>query len=114
MGRAFCPQRRAFGPLLKQFERILMRRHRIENRHPTAAGGALAVALAAVGWRRRSTEVGSAYPVKGKVTLPDGKPPRGECRLLGTVTVTAPTESDGTFAFKGDTPGCRPGNTRSD
>jgi hypothetical protein len=45
------------------------------------------------------------YPVKGKVTLPDGKPlPSGKVIFVATkstITSSANIESDGSFAFKG-------------
>ena len=45
------------------------------------------------------------YPVKGKVTLPDGKPfASGKVIFVGTksgVTNAATTEGDGTFTIKG-------------
>ena len=53
-----------------------------------------------------SSNLGSAYPVKGKVTLPDGKaPPKVNVIFSGPVTGSVTTESDGTFAFKGDNAG---------
>ena len=51
-----------------------------------------------------SNPLGSAsfYPVKGKVTLADGKPlPGVKVVFEGPATSNATTESDGTFTFKG-------------
>jgi hypothetical protein len=46
------------------------------------------------------------YPVKGKVTLPDGKPfAAGKVIFAGKVTATTTTESDGTFTVKGTNDG---------
>ena len=56
------------------------------------------------------------YPVKGKVTLPDGKPlTAGKARLQGTkipITNAVPIGSDGTFS-RMPRKGCPRGNTRS-
>ncbi len=51
------------------------------------------------------------YPVKGKVTLPDGKP-LGGVRVLfsGPAITNATTESDGTFTVKGDKDGLPAGD----
>lgn len=55
--------------------------------------------------------VGRSYPVKGKVTLPDGKPlPQVKVVFAGPVTGNAVTEGDGTFAFKGDDAGLPAGD----
>jgi hypothetical protein len=87
-----------------------MRWHR-DQRYGLLSGpaGALAVVLAAAlagcsGDGRPN--VGAAYPVKGKVTLPDGKaPPKVNVVFSGPVTGSVTTESDGTFEFKGDNAG---------
>ncbi len=51
------------------------------------------------------------YPVKGKVTLPDGKPfASGKVIFAGKVTATATTESDGTFTVKGTKDGLPEGD----
>jgi hypothetical protein len=56
-------------------------------------------------------KLGSSYPVKGKVTLPDGKPlPQVKVIFSGPVTNGVVTESDGTFAFKGDGAGLAAGD----
>jgi hypothetical protein len=78
------------------------------------SAGALVVGLAAAatgcGGEGRPN-VGASYPVKGKVTLPDGKPlPRAKVVISGPVTDSVTTESDGTFAFKGDGAGLPAGN----
>jgi hypothetical protein len=61
---------------------------------------ASAAALAGCGDGRPN--VGTTYPVKGKVTLPDGKP-LAQTRVIfeGPVSNSAVTESDGTFATAG-------------
>ncbi len=71
----------------------------------------LAVFAAGCGGNNPTSQLASArrYPVKGKVLLPDGKP-LSSTRLIFTSTttsLTAPTEtdSDGTFAIKGDPEG---------
>ena len=65
-----------------------------------------APAATAAGCGGGAPNLGSSYPVKGKVTLPDGKPlPQVKVVFSGPVTGSATTESDGTFAFKGDTAG---------
>src|SRR5262245_8872088 len=65
---------------------------------------ALAAALAGCG--DGTPNLGSSYPVKGKVTLPDGKPlPHVKVVFSGPVTSGATSESDGTFEFKGDKAG---------
>jgi len=70
---------------------------------------ALAAALAGCG--DGTPNLGSSYPVKGKVTLPDGKPlPQVKVVFSGPVTGGATTESDGTFAFKGDNAGLPAGD----
>jgi hypothetical protein len=77
------------------------------------SAGALIVASAAalVGCGGGRPNVGATYPVKGKVTLPDGKPPpKVNVVFSGPVTASATTESDGTFAFKGDNAGLPAGD----
>jgi hypothetical protein len=55
--------------------------------------------------------LGSLYPVKGKVTLPDGNPlPKVNVVFSGPATGSVITESDGTFAFKGDKSGLPAGD----
>jgi hypothetical protein len=75
---------------------------------------AIAVALAAVlaGCGGKSPVSGTFYPVKGKVTLPDGKPLSGVRAVFsGPVTSTSTTtESDGRFAFKGEKEGLPEGD----
>lgn len=64
---------------------------------------ALAAATGALlaGCGGEGVKLGTLYPVKGKVTLPDGKP-LAQTRVVfsGPVTGDAVTGSDGTFAFK--------------
>jgi hypothetical protein len=64
---------------------------------------ALVVVVAAaclVGCGEGNPKVGTTYPVKGKVTLPDGKPlPKARVVFTGPVTNSAVTESDGAFAL---------------
>jgi hypothetical protein len=51
------------------------------------------------------------YPVKGKVTLPDGKTMTGlKVNFWGPTTDSATTESDGTFAFTGKKEGLPAGD----
>jgi hypothetical protein len=62
------------------------------------------VALAGCGGSSPLSGV-KVYPVKGKITLPDGKPlSSGKAVFVGTkssVTSAANIESDGSFTFKG-------------
>jgi hypothetical protein len=62
------------------------------------------VALAGCGGSNPLSGV-KVYPVKGKVTLPDGKPlGSGKAVFVGTklsITSSANIESDGSFTFKG-------------
>ena len=63
--------------------------------------------------RRRQHPLRSAsfYPVKGKVSLPDGKPLAGvKVVFAGPATGSATTESDGTFTVKGDKDGLPEGD----
>jgi hypothetical protein len=64
----------------------------------------VAVSLAGCGESNPLSGV-KMYPVKGKVTLPDGKPlTSGRVTFVATkstITSTANIESDGSFAFKG-------------
>jgi Carboxypeptidase regulatory-like domain len=78
-------------------------------------GWTMAAALAALlaGCSDPSNPLRSAsfYPVKGKVTLPDGKPlPGVKVVFSGPATSGATTESDGTFAFKDDKGGLPAGD----
>jgi hypothetical protein len=63
------------------------------------------VALAGCGGESNPLSGLKLYPVKGKVTLPDGKPlASGRVVFVATkstITSTAKTESDGSFTFKG-------------
>jgi hypothetical protein len=69
-----------------------------------ALSAAIAVVLAGCGGDRPN--LGASYPVKGKVTLPDGKAPAKLVVIFsGPVTGRVTTEGDGTFAFAGDNPG---------
>jgi Carboxypeptidase regulatory-like domain len=71
---------------------------------------ALAASLAGCGGEGMPN-LGSSYPVKGKVTLADGNPvPKVSVVFKGPVTGSAITESDGTFAFKGDKAGLPAGD----
>jgi hypothetical protein len=66
---------------------------------------ALAVATAGCGGGV-SMSTKPFYPVKGKVTLPDGKPLAGvDVVFSGPYLAIARTESDGTFAVKGEKEG---------
>ena len=66
------------------------------------------------GLRRRQQgrpNAGVFYPVKGKVTLPDGKPlASAKVVFVGPVTATTTTQSDGTFTFKGTKDGLPAGD----
>ena len=75
---------------------------------PGVMAGVLTVCLAAVavGCGGASANLGSFYPVKGRVTLPDGKTMSGvKVVFWGPTSDSAITESDGTFAFKGQKAG---------
>jgi hypothetical protein len=75
--------------------------------------GALTVCLAAsvVGCGGAAANLGSAYPVKGKVTLPDGKTmPDLRVVFSGPTNDAAVTQSDGTFAFTGQKAGLPAGD----
>jgi Carboxypeptidase regulatory-like domain len=78
------------------------------------AAWTLAVCLAAVvaGCGGPSAASGPFYPVKGKVTLSDGKPLAGvSVVFLGPVVARAATESDGSFTVKsGDKDGLPEGD----
>jgi hypothetical protein len=72
---------------------------------------AIAAVLAGCGDGNNYPSLGSNYPVKGKVTLADGTaPPPVTVIFSGPVTSRVTTESDGTFAFKGDNPGLPAGD----
>ena len=80
------------------------------RRSAWALSTALAALLAGCGGER-IPDVGSLYPVKGKVSLPDGKPlPRVKVLFFGPVTSNVITESDGTFAFKDEGTGLPAGD----
>jgi hypothetical protein len=67
------------------------------------AAWALAVCLAAflAGCGGQTPGSGPVYPVKGKITLPDGKPLSGvRVVFMGPVTSGATTEGDGSFTVK--------------
>jgi hypothetical protein len=70
--------------------------------------GALTVCLAAsaVGCGGAAANLGPAYAVKGRVTLPDGKTMPGlKVVFSGPTSDSAITESDGTFTFTGQKAG---------
>jgi hypothetical protein len=81
---------------------------------PRQAAGTTVVSLAVMlaGCGGRSPASGPFYPVKGKVTLPDGKPPTGvRVVFSGPVVAGAPIESDGSFTIKsGDKDGLPEGD----
>lgn len=69
---------------------------------------ALALALAGLaagcggGTSQEAALSSTFYPVKGRITLPDGKaPPPLKVVFSGPVTSNATTEGDGSFTFKG-------------
>jgi hypothetical protein len=69
------------------------------------------VAVSAVGCGGASARLGPAYPVKGKVTLPDGKTlPDLRVVFSGPTIDSAITQSDGTFAFTGQKAGLPAGD----
>jgi hypothetical protein len=71
---------------------------------------ATAVLMAGCG-DRNYPALGTLYPVKGRVLLPEGKPlPAVKVIFSGPMTNSAITESDGTFAFKGDRSGLAAGD----
>lgn len=66
----------------------------------------VAVSLAGCGPNVQPMSSKDFYPVKGKVTLPDGKPLAGVGVVFtGPYMAIAPTESDGTFTVKGEKDG---------
>jgi Carboxypeptidase regulatory-like domain len=76
-----------------------------------AVAAALAALLQGCGDDNKAPNLGSYYPVTGKVTLPDGKPLAATNVIFsGPVTSTATTQSDGTFTFKGDKDGLPAGD----
>ena len=80
------------------------------RRSAWALSTALAALVAGCGGEK-IPNVGSLYPVKGKVTLPDGKPlPNVKVLFSGPVTSNANTESDGTFALKDEGTGLPAGD----
>ena len=87
--------------MTKQKNRACMGR---PNWSTLAVSAAMAGVLAGCGGERAN--LGTLYPVKGKVTLPDGKaPPKLSVIFSGPASNRVMTESDGTFAFKGDNAG---------
>jgi predicted small secreted protein len=71
----------------------------------------MAALLAGCGDGNTIRNLGSFYPVQGKVTLPDGKPLAATTVIfVGPVTSAAKTESDGTFTFKGTQDGLPAGD----
>ncbi len=67
-----------------------------------AVAAALAALLVGCGDDNKAPNLGSYYPVTGKVTQPDGKPlASANVVFIGPVTATTTTQSDGTFTFKG-------------
>jgi Carboxypeptidase regulatory-like domain len=68
-------------------------------RSSSALVALLAACLVGCG-ERSNPSVGTTYPLKGKVMLPDGKPlPKVRVVFTGPVSNSAVTESDGTFAL---------------
>lgn len=66
------------------------------------AAAVMAVALAGCGGER-APDLGESYPVKGKVTLPDGKPlAETKVNFKGPTYGGAMTGSDGTFKIEGN------------
>jgi hypothetical protein len=60
-----------------------------------------------------ASNLGPVYPVKGKVTLPDGKTIAGlKVNFWGPTSDSATTQSDGTFAFTGNKEGLPAGDYR--
>src|SRR5579875_1144151 len=58
-------------------------------------------------------KVGTLYPVRGKLTLPDGKPAANlKLVFTGPVTSGLVTGADGTFASTGDNSGLPAGDYR--
>jgi hypothetical protein len=80
---------------------------------PRRAAWVMMATLAALagGCGGNSPVSGPFYPVKGKLTLPDGKP-LGGVRVIfsGPVSSATATESDGTFTVKGDKDGLPAGD----
>jgi hypothetical protein len=76
---------------------------------------AVAVALSSLlagcgGDESKAPNLGSYYPVTGKVTLPDGKPlASASVVFIGPVTANTTTQSDGTFTFKAGKEGGKDG-----
>jgi hypothetical protein len=99
--------------LLQEQASIMRRGARLVRSGPGVMAGALTVCLAAsvAGCGGASSNLGPAYPVKGKVTLPDGKTMPG-LRVIfsGPTNDSATTESDGTFAFTGQKAGLPAGD----
>lgn len=78
-----------------------------------AVAATLAALLAGCGDDNKIPDVGSYYPVTGKVALPDGKPLAAtNVIFVGPVTGTATTQGDGTFVFKGAKDGLPAGDYR--
>jgi hypothetical protein len=75
-----------------------------------AAVALLAVSLVGCG-SRDPVSSATFYPVKGKITLPDGKPLGGTKVIFsGPIRSDTITESDGTFTIKGEKPGLPAGD----
>jgi hypothetical protein len=71
----------------------------------------LIVSLAGCSDPSNPLRTASFHPVKGKITLPDGKPLASvQVVFSGPATSTVTTEDDGTFAFKGDQDGLPEGD----
>jgi len=83
-----------------------------ENTGPRPPALFLIVLLAVVTWGcSGASNLGPVYPVKGKVTLPDGKTMGGlKVNFWGPTNDSAMTESDGTFAFTGTKEGLPAGD----
>ena len=118
MGRAFLP---GTGPSVRIsgiVEYIFMKWYhdhinRLLRRTARALTVALVASLAGCGGDGRPN-VGAAYPVKGKVTLADGKAPPGRKVVFsGRSPATPPPGATGHSPSRVTTPGCRPESTRS-
>ncbi len=73
----------------------------VPRRAAWAMVASLAALLAGCGDKSDPLRSASFYPVKGKVTLPDGKPLAGAKVVFeGPATDSAITETDGTFTIK--------------
>jgi Carboxypeptidase regulatory-like domain len=75
----------------------------LSRRTAWALAAVLTASLPGCGGGEKIPNVGSSYPVKGKVTLPDGKPlANTKVIFQGPVSNNTITESDGTFAITGE------------